>query len=151
MRDSEKKRLREIEDKENILIAEDDLILELEHQILAKLSPKLSYIKLTLGGNKMPVGPQTLTVGDKKTVSVLGFDQYGAPFAIDFTANPVTFTDDNEAVLQDTSESTVTDPVTALAPGVANVGGTCAGFTDTEAYTVVAALPKLSSIKISLD
>lgn len=99
----------------------------------------------------MPVGPVTLTVGDVKVVSVLGFDQNGAPFAIDFTANPVSFSDDNEAVVQDTPGSTVTDTITAVAPGVANVSATCAGFTDTEAITVVAAAPVLSSIKISID
>ena len=99
----------------------------------------------------MPVGPATLTVGDKKTLSVLGFDQNGAPFAIDFTANPVTFTDDNQAALADTPGSTVTDPVTAIAVGVANVGATCAGFSDTEVVTVVAAAPLLSSIKVSID
>lgn len=99
----------------------------------------------------MPVGPATLTVGQSKTATVLGFDQNGAPFAIDFTANPVTWTDDNEAAVQDTAGSTVTDPITALAAGVANLGATCAGFSDTEVVTVLAVAPKLSSIKISID
>ena len=98
----------------------------------------------------MPVGPATLNVGDKKTATVLGFDQNGAPFAIDFTANPVTWTDDNEAAVQDAPTGT-SDGLTAVAPGVANLGATCAGFSDTEAVTVVAAAPKLSSIKISID
>lgn len=141
------RRLREIEAKENQILAEDDLILEAIHRLEKK---RLCYIKLAIGG-RMPVGPATLTVGDKKTLSVLGFDQNGAPFAIDFTANPVTYTDDNEAVVQDTAGSTVTDAVTAVAPGVANVGATCAGFSDNEAITVVAAPPVLSSIKISID
>lgn len=99
----------------------------------------------------MPVGPATLTVGDKKTATVKGFDQFGAPFAIDFAANPVTWTDDNEAVVADDDTQTVADPLSAVAPGVANIGATCGGFTDTEAVTVVAAAPKLSSIKISID
>lgn len=145
-----KRELEEIEARVNSLTGETDLILELEHKILDRLTARLSYIKIAIGGI-MPVGPATLIVGDKKTLSVLGFDQNGAPFAIDFTANPVTFTDDNQAVLADTAGSTVTDPVTAVAPGVANVGATCAGFTDTEAITVVAAAPKLSSIKVSVD
>jgi hypothetical protein len=145
-----KRELEEIEAKQNALTAEADIILEVEHKILDRLSPRLSYIKLAIGGI-MPVGPATLTVGDKKTLSVLGFDQNGAPFAIDFTANPVTYVDDNQAALQDMQGSTVTDPVTALAPGVANVTATCAGFSDQEAYTVVAQAPKLSSIKISID
>ena len=99
----------------------------------------------------MPVGPQTLTVGDKRTVSVLGFDQFGAPFAIDFAANPAAFTDDNEAALVDTPGSTVTDPVTAVAPGVANIGVTCAGLTATQVYTVVNPPPVLTRIDLSLD
>src|ERR1700732_1456299 len=81
-----------------------------EHEILKRLTPKLSYIKLAIGG-VMPFGPATLSVGDKKVASVLGFDQNGAPFAIDFTANPVTFTDDNQTAVQDTPGSTVTDPL----------------------------------------
>ena len=146
----DRREVEEIEAKLNQSLAEEDLILELEHKILYNQQPKLAYIKLAIGGI-MPVGLATLTVGDKKTLSVLGFDQNGAPFAIDFTANPVTFTDDNPTVLQDTPGSTVTDPVTALAAGVANVKADCAGFSDTEAYTVLAAAPKLSSIKISMD
>lgn len=120
------------------------------HEIAEDLKPKLSFIKLSIGG-AMPVGPATIAVGAKLTASVLGFDQNGAPIAIDFTANPVTFTDDNEAAVQDTAGSTVTDPLTGVAVGVANIGATCAGFSDTEAVTVVAAAPVLSSIKISLD
>jgi len=119
-------------------------------EIAGDLSPKLSFIKLAIGGT-MPVGPATLTVGDKKAVSVLGFDQNGAAFPIDFTANPVAFTDDNETSVGDTAGSTVTDPITALAAGVANIGATCAGFSDTESVTVLAAAPVLSSIKISID
>lgn len=120
------------------------------HEIAEDLKPKLSFIKLSIGG-VMPVGPATIAVGDKKVVSVLGFDQNGAPIAIDFTANPVTFTDDNETAVGDTSGSTVTDPITGLAVGVANITATCAGFSDTEAVTVVAATPVLSSIKVSID
>lgn len=126
--------------------------LELLKQIRDKLPtlPKLSFIKIAIGG-KMPVGPATLTVGDKKTLSVVGFDQFNAPFGIDFTANPVTYTDHNETVLLDTPGSTVTDPVTALASGTANVSAECAGFTDTETITVLAQAPRLASIKISVD
>ena len=137
-----------------VLLTKDETLLEKDSVLLTKISgqlqPKLSFIKLAIGG-EMPVGPATLTVGDKKTVSVLGFDQNGAPFEIDFTTNPVTFTDDNAAVVQDTPGSTVTDPITAVSAGVANISASCGGFTDTEAITVVAAAPVLSSIKISID
>ena len=119
-------------------------------EIAGDLKPKLSFIKIVIG-DAMPVGPATLAIGDKKVVSVQGFDQNGAAFAIDFTANPVAFSDDNQAAVADTPGSTVTDPITALAAGVANITATCAGFSDTEAVTVLAAAPVLSSIKISID
>jgi hypothetical protein len=140
--------LREIVEE----LHEESRLLREENKILRQIrdGKKLSYIKLVTGGI-MPVGPQTFTIGDKKVLSVKGFDQFGADFAIDFTANPVTFTDDNEAVLQDTAGSTVTDPVTALAAGVANVTAACGGKTDTEAYTVLAEAPKLAGIKLSAD
>lgn len=132
---------------EESTLAKDTWLLQ---KIEADVEPQLSFIKLAIGGI-MPVGPATLTVGDKKTVSVLGFDQNGAPFAIDFNANPVTFSDDNQEVVADTPNSATTDPITAVAPGVANISASCAGFTDTEAVTVLAAAPVLSSIKISID
>lgn len=135
-----------------LLLREEAALLKEENRILRQIrdGKKLSFIKISIGG-KMPVGPVTLAVGDKKVVSVLGFDQNGAPIAIDFKVNPVVFTDDNQSVVQDTPDSPVSDPITALAPGVANLTATCAGFVDTEAVTVIAAAPKLSSIKISID
>ena len=117
--------------------------------IAEDLKPRLAFIKIAIGGI-MPVGPATLAVGDKKIATVLGFDQNGAAMAIDFTANPVTWADDNEAAVQD-APAPDQDPLTAVAPGVANLTATCAGFTDTETVTVLAAAPKLSSIKISID
>lgn len=138
-----------IEELKRIERLEEREVKDLD-KLVHTLVPRLRFIKLAVGG-KMPVGPATLTVGDSKVLSVVGFDQFGAPFTIDFTANPVTFTDDNETVLQDTPGSTVTDPVTALAPGTANVGATCAGFSDTETITVVSQAPRLASIKVSVD
>lgn len=120
-------------------------------EIAGDLKPKLSFIKIVIG-DAMPVGPATLNVGDKRTLSVQGFDQNGAPIAIDFTANPVTWSDDNQAaVAEDAPGSTTSDAVTAAGAGVSNFTATCAGFTDTEALTVLAAAPVLSSIKISVD
>src|ERR1700690_4196276 len=93
------------DEKQEIELLRQEVMLLRE--IVAELRPKhLAFIKVAIGGI-MPVGPATLTVGDKKTVSVLGFDQNGAPFAIDFTANPVTFADDNPNVVVDTTGSTV--------------------------------------------
>lgn len=109
----------------------------------------LSFIRIAIGGI-MPVGPATLAIGAKATATVLGFDQNGAPFVIDFTANPVTWADDNEAAVSD-APAGASDPLTGVAAGVANITATCAGFTDTETVTVPAAVPVLSSIKISID
>jgi hypothetical protein len=118
---------------------------EIEEQV----KPSLSFIRIAIGGT-MPVGPATLAIGQTATATVLGFDQNGAPIAIDFTANPVTWADDNEASVQD-APTTSSDGLTALAAGVANLTATCAGFKDTETVTVLAATPVLSSIKVSID
>jgi hypothetical protein len=119
-------------------------------EIVTLLKPRLSFIKIAFGGN-MAQGPVKLTVGQKTTASVLGFDQNGAPFAIDFNANPVAWTDDNETSVQDSTPTAPTDVLTALAAGVANIGATCGGFTDTEQATVSAVVPVLSSIKIDFS
>ena len=140
------KRRRE---KKEIELAEEEV--RLLRQIEKDVRPKtLSYIKIAIGGI-MPIGPATLAIGAKATATVLGFDQNGAPIKIDFTANPVTWKDDNEAVVQDAPAADGSDPLTALAAGVANLTATCAGFSDTESVTVPAASPVLSSIKISID
>lgn len=118
-------------------------------KLVGFLKPRLTFIKIAFGGH-MSQGPVTLTVGQKTTGTVLGFDQNGAPFTIDFTANPVTWADDTETVLSD-APTPPTDTFTALAAGVANVTATCGGFTDTEQATVVAAAPVLSSIKIDFS
>lgn len=109
----------------------------------------LSFIRIAIGGI-MPVGPATLAIGAKATATVLGFDQNGAPIAIDFTANPITWADDNEASVSD-APTTTSDPLTGVAAGVMNLTATCGGFTDTETVTVLAAVPVLSSVKISID
>ncbi len=109
-------------------------------EIEQDVHPKLSFIKLAIGGD-MPVGPVTLNVGDKKTATVLGFDQNGAAIAIDFTANPVTWADDNETSVSQSPQPDGSDPLTALAAGVANISATCSGFSDSESVTVVAAAP----------
>ena len=119
-------------------------------KIANELEPKLTFIKIAIGG-EMPVGPVTLNIGDKKTATVLGFDQNGAPFAIDFTANPVTWTNDNVTAVQDAPQPDGSDQLTAMAAGVSNLTAAVAGFTDTETVTVVAAAPVLSSIKVSID
>ncbi len=147
---------RDDEESEEIRLLREQLRLSQQElavlkQIAGELKPehKLSFIKLAIGGT-MPVGPATLTVGDQKTATVLGFDQNGAAFAIDFTTNPVTWTNDNETAVT-SAPTPASDGLTAVAVGVDNLTATCAGFTDTESITVVAAAPKLASIKVSID
>lgn len=144
--DDEKKELELLREQNRLQREELELLRRIERDVAPK---RLSFIKIAIGGS-MPVGPATLTVGDKKTATVLGFDQNGAPFPIDFTQNPITWADDNEPVVQDAPTASQ-DGLTAVSPGVANLTATCGGFTDTEAITVVAQAPKLSSIKISID
>jgi hypothetical protein len=118
-------------------------------RIVGFLKPRLAFIKISFGGN-MAQGPVKLNVGQKTTASVLGFDQNGAPFAIDFTANPVTWADDNQAAASD-APAGATDVLTGVAAGVSNLTATCGGFTDTEQATVSAVVPVLSSIKIDFS
>ena len=94
-------------------------------------------------------GPVTLTVGDKTTAEVLGFDQNGAPMTLP-AGTVVTFTVDNPALAASTPNADeLTDAIVALAPGVANLTATIGSLTDTEVVTVLAAAPVLSSIKIA--
>lgn len=109
---------------------------------------KLSFIKIAFGGD-MPVGPVTLTVGQKVTATVQGFDQNGAAFAIDFTANPVTWAVDQSALDSSTPQPDSSDVIASLSSGTANLSASCAGFMDTEQVINVAQAPQLSSIKIS--
>src|SRR5258706_8660800 len=87
--------------------------LALLREILAALPqpPQLAAISIRFGGN-MAVGPVTLSQATPNTVAtVLGFDQFGNPFPIDFTVNPVTYT------LDDPSQ----DTLAANADGSANL------------------------------
>jgi len=137
----EVKILREIEEDED----EQTILLR---EIRDELKPHLRQIKIRFGGN-MPVGPAVITVGQTTTASVIGFDQNGAPIAIDFTANPVSWSIDNSAIASSTPNPDSTDTVVGVSAGVANLTASCAGFTDTETVTVTAVVPVLSSIKIS--
>lgn len=133
-----RKELRRIEHKE------DEILRLLRKENL----PRLSFIKIAHGRKNMQ-GPITIAVGGKSVERVLGFDQNGAPFQIDFTQNPVTWSIDQSAVASSTPETDPSvDDVVGVSAGVANLTATCAGFTDTETVTVTQAAPVLSSIKI---
>lgn len=103
------------------------------------------------GGSIMPVGPATLAVGQSSAATVVGFDQVGAPFAIDFN-DPnfaVSWAVDDPAVLNLAPQPDQSATVTGASAGVANVTATCAGFTKTQQVTVTAPSPILSSIDIN--
>jgi hypothetical protein len=141
---------REQQEEHTLEHIEEDL-----DEIVGFLKPRLSFIKVgfvstQIRGGIMATGPVKLTVGQKTTATVLGFDQTGAPFTIDFNANPVTFTDDNQAVASD-APTPPTDTITGVSAGVANITATCGGFNDTEQVTVSAVVPVLSSIKIDFS
>lgn len=121
--------------------------------------PQLTTIQLVFSkGPTMgtPVaGPITLTTaGQTVTASVLGFDQFGAPFTGPIPTPTFSSSDTAGAVI--TFDPT-TGLVTAVANGVANITAsltTAAGLalTDTEAVTVAISsggTPVLSSIKVA--
>lgn len=121
-------------------------ILVILENLNDRISPRLSRIQL----QEEPLAePLALQVGDKKTLTVQGFDQFGQPFAIDFNATPASFTDDAEAVVSDSpAGNTGADAISAIAAGTANIGVTVAGFTDSTSITVSQPAPVLSSIKL---
>lgn len=98
----------------------------------------------------MPTGPVTINVGDKKVATVLGFDQSGAPFPIDFTVNPVSWSLDDATILTE-HQAPDHDDLQATTPGTANLSATCAGLSATDTITVVVPVPALTTIQISVD
>ena len=108
---------------------------------------KLSFIKIAHGRHKM-LGPVSLQVGQKTTATVKGFDQFGAPFTIDFIANPVSWTDSTPALASISLQADGSAVIAGVATGTDNLTAVCAGFTDTEVVTVLPGAPVLASIKI---
>lgn len=91
----------------------------------------------------------TLNIGDTKTAVVQGVDQFGDPFPIDFTANPVTFTDPNPEIASDAPSPTAgSDAFTGVAAGTDSISVSCAGFTASAAITVQKPASVLSGISI---
>ena len=119
---------------------------------------KLARIQLQFQGEQMPIaGPVTLTsAGQQVTASVLGFDQFGAPFT--GTMPTATLSSDDTASAIVTFDPT-TGLTTAVANGVANITASLTtaeglALTDTEAVTVAIPIvppptPVLSSIKVA--
>ena len=125
-----------------------------EHEILDRLTPKLSFIKIKFTGGKMPEGPVTIQIGAVTVASIDGFDQNGAPFTGAIPQPPYAI--DNTALASIAPDANSADEdVTGVAAGVANLTATVQGpngpLTDTETVTVLAAAPVLSSIKINFN
>lgn len=151
--------------KKEIELLEESVKLEREqrddlHAIRKDLDPRLASIKVAFTEKNMgttavpPVpGPVVMDIGDVVVASIIGFDQFGAPWT-----GPIptpTFSDDNEA--SSTLDETV-DEITGVAAGVNNVTGSLTtleglALTDTETVTVRPAAPPptpvLSSIKVA--
>jgi len=149
-----RRELEEIEAKQNALTAEEDIILEVEHKIFDRFTPRLSYIKIAFqrGDNTMAEGPITLQVGQTTVASVDAFDQNGQPFK--GTIPTPSWSIDQPSFDSITADSTTpaNEDVTSLAAGVANLTVSVAGpngpLTDTETITNV--VPQvLTSVKIN--
>lgn len=113
---------------------------------------QLSSIKIRFGG--IMAGPVTLTVGQKTKATVVGFDQFGAPF--NGTLPPASFSLDNTTLDSGTSDGAGGFDITSLAAGVANLTAALStaegiGLQDTETITNVAIVPVLSSIKLDFS
>ncbi len=122
--------------------------------------PKLTSIQIAFSKGTPPMstpGPVTLTAaGQQVTASVLGFDQFGAPFT--GAMPPATLSSDDTAGAIVSFDPT-TGLTTAVANGVANITASLTtaeglALTDTEAVTVAIPIvppptPVLSSIKVA--
>jgi hypothetical protein len=133
-----------------------ELIMEEEY----RHHRRLEYILIAFrrqhhhhGGHMFVIGPVSIVDGTSTTAEVLGFDQYGAPFALP-EGITVTYSIDTPTIATSTPNSDgVTDAVAGVGLGVAKLTATAVAgsitLTDTEAVTVTAAPSVLSSIKIA--
>lgn len=135
---------------------------EIGHDVPRLFNVKIAFTATStqLGVNTMATqGPVTLTAaGQVVTASINGFDQFGNAWT--GTIPPVTFTIDNAAFATSVPNADgITDTVTAVATGVANLTASLTtaeglALTDTETVTVnIPVVPPpvavLSSIKIA--
>jgi hypothetical protein len=127
-------------------------------KLVAAIPPKLSFIKIAFavnGGRRME-GPVTLTVGQKTTASLDGFDQNGAVWTGPIPAP--TWSIDNAAFDSIAPDVAIpaNEDLASLAAGVANLTASVTtaegkALTDTEVVTNVAQVLVLSSIKINFS
>lgn len=119
-------------------------ILELIRQIIQHFRPRLSSVRLSIGGSM--ADPITLNVGDIKKATLQGFDQFGQSIALDPAS--ISYSDDNPAVVSSSPQADGSDDLVALTAGVANIAGSSGGFSDSIAITVAQPAPKLASVKL---
>jgi hypothetical protein len=98
-------------------------------------------------------GPVSLVDGTSTTAEVLGFDQYGAPFALP-AGTTVTYSVDTPTVATSTPNADgLTDAIAAVGLGVAKLTATVVSgsttLSDTESVTVTAAPSVLASVKLA--
>jgi hypothetical protein len=145
------------DDRREVEILED--IDRTEHEILDRLTPKLSFIKISFQrGSVMAEGPVVLSAGQSTIASIDYFDQTGNPMPAGFVPPNISFSIDNPAIASSTPNSdNQTDVVSYVSAGVANLTASCTSaeglaLSDTETVTcspVVLPPPVLSSIKIN--
>lgn len=117
-----------------------DQILSTLRDILATLRPRLVRLELKM--------PANVEVGKAVTGRVQGVDQFGNDFPIDFTANPVTWSEDNTDVTLAAGATPDTESLTGFAVGSTTITAACAGFSASDVMNVTAPTPVLSGIKI---
>lgn len=123
-------------------------ILGVVEDIRARLMPRLTRLTITLSGGTMP-----LQVGATTTATVNGFDQFGNPFAIDFAANPPSWSvsDPALATLTPNAADPNKEDVTGVAAGTETLSVSVAGLSANLSFAVEAPAPVLTSVTITTE
>lgn len=130
-----------------------EIVRELRH-IVHLLTPHLSALEIHFGDSSMDTSIQ---VGAVVTAKVVGFDQFGNPFPIDFGANPASWSVDQPSAVElaagsNPDEESCKGLAATTTPAVLSVS--CGGFTATGNITVTEApppTPVLSSLGIQFS
>jgi hypothetical protein len=132
-------------------------VLRLLREILNELRklnrPHLAVVQIRFYGAKM--ADKSLKVGESGIAIVVGKDQFGNPFPIDFGANPPQWSVDQTSNVGlapgDTADAEVVTGIAATDPSPAILSVSCAGFTATGNVTVTQEPAVLSSIEIQFS
>lgn len=110
------------------------------------LQPRLAHIAIKLE-DKMP-----LDVGKTFVATVAGRDQFNNPFAIDFTANPPSWSLSDPTLATMTQDPTAgSEDVTGVAAGNETLSVSCAGLTASLSFVVDVPTPVLTSLVITAN